>query len=127
MNRYLADTTVVIEMLRGSLKARKFLEKKRPEISAVTAAELIQGTLDRKNLEIVKKTLRLLPQIQFNSAISELAIELLMKYKLSHGLLFLDALIAASAMLKKKILVTGNIKDFKFIIGLEMVNQKEVL
>lgn len=126
MNRYLVDTTVVVEMLRGNLKARHFLERKRPEISAVTAAELIQGSFDRENLEVVKKTLKLLPQIQFNSAISELAIELLMKYKLSHGLLFLDALIAASAMVKKKILVTANIKDFKFISRLELVNQKEV-
>ena len=41
MSKYLADTTVVIEMLRGNLSAKNFLEN-RPAISAVTAAELIQ-------------------------------------------------------------------------------------
>ena len=124
MGKYLVDTTVVVEMLRGNIKARDFLQKERPEVSAVTAAELIQGSHNREDLVVVKKTLKLISQIQLNVAISELAIELLEKYRLSHGLMFLDALIAAMAIVKKKVLVTGNVKDFKFISGLKVVGHE---
>ena len=126
MPKYLADTTVVVEMLRGNSAAKRFLEK-RPEISLVTVAELIQGARDKEDLQVVEKTCRLLPQVGIDMAVSAKAITLLKTYRLSHGLLFLDALIAASAIGRKYVLVTANIKDFRFIKGLEIIPQAEIL
>ena len=126
MNKYLADTTVVVDMLRGDVLAKRFLEKK-PEISLVTVAELIQGSRDKENLKIVDKTCRLLPLVSVDAKVSARAIELLHQYNLSHGLLFLDALVAASALVRNRILVTANAKDFKSIEGLKVVLQRDIL
>jgi len=124
MSKYLADTTVVVAMLRGDERTRRFLED-LPEISAVTVVELIQGCESRNDLRVVEKTCTLLPQVRIDLNISSFAIELLKKYYLSHNLLFLDALVAASAILRKKILVTANIKDFRFINGLEVMSHDQ--
>lgn len=48
-----------------------------------------------------------------------------LRKKISFGLLFLDGLIAATCIIRKNILVTQNIKDFRFISGLEVLSQKE--
>lgn len=124
MNRYLADTTVLVELFRGNILAKKFLESS-PEISKVTLIELIQGCKDKEELRLVEKACDPLYQIKIDVDISEMAIELLRKYNLSHGLLFLDAIIAATCVIRKNILVTENLKDFRFITGLEIISQKE--
>ena len=127
MSKFLADTTVLVEMLRGSKGAKQFLEKSLPEISKVTLVELIAGCRNKYDLKIVEKTCGFLPQIKIDAAISEMAIELISTYHLSHGLLFLDALIAATCIIGKNILVTENIKDFRFIPNLKVISQKECL
>lgn len=108
MSRYLVDTTLLVEMLRGNTQAKKFLEK-LPEISKVSLVELIQGCHDKEELRVVKKACDLLPQVKIDTAISEMAIYLISKYYLSHELFFLDAMIAATCIIEKKILVTENI------------------
>lgn len=124
MKSFLADTTVLVEMLRGNILAKKFLEGS-PEISKVTLVELIQGCKDKEELRLIEKACDPLQQIKIDVEISEAAIELLRKYNLSHGLLFLDAIIAATCVIRKNILVTENLRDFKFIAGLQVVSQKE--
>src|ERR1035437_4793002 len=101
MSRYLVDTTVLVEMLRGNSLAKKFLENLPLQISKVTLVELIQGCQSKEELRIVEKTCRLMLQEKIDGVISEMAIELLRKYNLSHGLLFLDALIAATCIVGK--------------------------
>jgi len=44
---------------------------------------------------------------------------------LSNGLNFWDAIIAASALDSNLVLITENIKHFKFITGLQVLPQKE--
>lgn len=124
MNRYLADTTVLVEMLRGNILAKKFLENS-PEISKVTLVELIQGCKDKEELKVVEKACDPLHQVKVDIEISEMAIALLRKYNLSHGLLFLDALIAATCIIRKNTLVTQNIRDFRFVAGMQVISQKE--
>ena len=124
MNKYLSDTTVVVDFLRGNEKAIKFL-KKFPEISIVSVAEVIQGAHDARELRIISLACDLLHQEKLDSEISISAVNLLRKYNLSHGLLFFDALIAATCIIRKTILVTENIRDFRFIIGLEVISQKK--
>jgi len=125
MNRYLADTTIIVEHLRGNPKAKDFIEKNNPSISSVTIAELIQGSRDKKELDSASKLYKNLSEASIDKKISSMALNLLFKFYLSHGLMFLDSLIAATCIENKMILVTGNIKHFKNIPGLKILPQKE--
>lgn len=124
MNKYLADTTVVIEHLRGNLQAKNFLEKNNPSISSVTIAELIQGSRDKQELASISKLCQSLSEAIIDKKISHKAIDLLHDLHLSKGLMFLDALIAATALENKMVIVTGNIKHFRDIPGLELIPQE---
>ncbi len=115
---FLADTTILVEHLRGNRLAKSFLEQNDASISSVTKAELIQGSRNKSDLKIVKSLCHSLVEVSINEKITKLAISLLEKYYLSHGLLFLDALIAATALERNLTLITGNTKHFVFISGL---------
>lgn len=125
MNKYLADTTLLVEHLRGNNKARIFLKDNSAEISTVSIAELIQGSRDKNELMAAMKLCMSLSEIAINKKISNLAITLMKKFYLSKGLKFLDALIAATALENKLTLITSNLKHFNFIEGLVTVSQKE--
>lgn len=123
MSKYLADTTILIDHLRGREEAKIFLEKHIPYISIVTVAELIQGSREKRELNIALKLCENFPEININKKISDKATQLLTDFYLSHGLLFLDALIAAAAIENNLILVTGNIKHFIFLKELNLMPQ----
>ncbi len=57
-----------------------------------------------------------------NEQISDITIELLQKYRLSHGLLIADALIAAKAVSLQAKFVKRNKKDYRFISGLNLLS-----
>lgn len=122
--KYLADTTLIIESLRGDQEARDFIDK-FPEISIVTVAEVIQGCRDASELKIVDNTCEALHQEKIDTSISQMAVNLVRKHYLSHGLLLLDALIAATCILRNRVLVTENIKHFRFIEDLEVISHKQ--
>lgn len=127
MSKFLVDTTLLVEHLRGSEKARIFLQDDSPYISTVSIAELIQGSRDNKELMAAIKLCSSLSEIAIDKKISNKAIELMKKFYLSKGLRFLDALIAATALENKLSLITGNLKHFRFIEGLKTISQDEFL
>jgi predicted nucleic acid-binding protein len=53
-----------------------------------------------------------------NEQISDLAVDLLSRYRLSHGLLIPDALITATAMSANEQFATKNQRHYRFIEGL---------
>lgn len=117
---YLADTTVFVAHLRGDIKATRFLEEKVPFISTVTIAELIQGAQNKKDLKIILNLVSKFQEEDINVKVPKKALEILTDYAISHGIKFMDALIAATALHKKLILVTDNVKHFRFISELEV-------
>jgi len=120
MEKYLVDTCVLVDHLRGKKQATEFLKKENLVISAVTVAELLQGA---KNLKEQKLLLTLTNQFEvswFSSPVSRLAIEFLKKYFLKYNLRFLDSLIAATALVEDLTLVTSNTKHFRFIKDLKI-------
>ncbi len=127
MSKYLVDTTLLVEHLRGNIKAKVFLEKNSPYISSVSVAELIQGSNNKDDLRFILGLCASLPEFTFDKKISNQAIKLVKKYYLSNGLKFLDALIAATAQENKLTIVTGNIKHFRFIENLVVISQEEKL
>lgn len=122
---YLVDTTVFVDHLRGNNEATQFLEEKRPTISTVTIAELIQGTKNKKELKIVLGLVKNFSEETINLKVAKKALELLTDFSTSNGLKFMDALIAATAIFNHLILVTNNIKHFRFIPELEVLSHAQ--
>ena len=124
--KIIADTDVLIDYLDES-KARHskkvvILENNdlAISISFMTVMELIVGAVNKAHLTRINKELKGLLTILPNHEIALLAIRLLQQYHLSHGLKIQDCFIGATSLFMKIPLFTYNIKDFKFIEGLEL-------
>ncbi len=119
----LVDTDVIIWYLRGENKAVSFVDGLGSfAISAVTYMEVLHGIRDKVELKewkgfIKDRNIQVLPVDQ---DITSKAIYWMEAYVLSHGLRLADALIAATADIYGKDLVTGNIADYRFIHGLTL-------
>lgn len=117
----MVDTNIFINHFRGKSTATNFLkERDFLYTSFITYGELLQGVRNRRELNLVNKTMDKF-DIDFGSTkIFNDTIALLNKYSLSHGLKLLDAVIAATALNRSYIMVTENIKDFKFIPDIKL-------
>lgn len=125
MVKYLIDTTVLIDHLRGNPQAAEFLAKEHIFISPVTVAELIQGSKNKQNQKKLERLVNQYEIIWISAKINKLAIKLLSKYFLSNNLQFLDAVIVATAIEEALVLTTANLKHFKFIPMLKSISQKK--
>ena len=127
MAKYLVDTTVLINHLRGKTAARDFLAEKRElRISCVSLAELFQGARNKKELLQIKKLVSLLAVEWGSARINQRAVEIIEKNYLKFGITFFDSLIAATAIENNLELVTDNLKHFRPIIGLTVKRLGEV-
>ena len=118
---YLIDTNIIVDYLRKNKKAVSFLEQQKShKISLITVAELYQGAKNKKEFNCIKTLLSHFNILPINKESSLLAIKLMEKYFLSSGLLILDALIAATAIVNNLTLVTGNIKHFQMIESIKL-------
>jgi predicted nucleic acid-binding protein len=121
----LLDTTVLVDLTRGSVEAAQFLDREftsgRPPLtSIVSAMELLVGCRDQPEVDRMQKTLSRFAVIQLTPAISQQAYALIAQYGKSHGLVIPDALIAATALVEDLPLLTHNDRHFKMITGLEL-------
>lgn len=121
----LVDTDVLIDVGRSVVEAitclQQIEQQASPAISVVTQMELIIGCRDKAELRTVERFLQRFQTIKLNESISDLAVDLLHRYRLSHGLLIADALIAATATSLDQPLVTKNQRDYRFIAGLHLL------
>lgn len=118
----LADTNIIIEVLKnnGEIVSKiKAIGINRVTISSVTVMELYYGALNKTELRKIKKYLKAFEVVQINKTISKLAIDLIERYAKSHNLNLPDALIAATAIKLNRKLLTLNLKDFKYIDGID--------
>jgi predicted nucleic acid-binding protein len=114
------DTTVLVDLLRGSSQARSFLTGVPLEgrlISAVTVAELVEGCRSRRELAVVERELRLYGVVWIDEAQSQLADRWHRRFRLSKGIGYLDCLIGAAAFRSSAPLVTLNDKHFRVLPG----------
>ena len=119
----LCDTNIIIEILKGNEKTIKIIESIGLEniaISSVTVMELYFGALNKRELSKIKKHLKALNIVHFDNDISELAVSMIESYSKSHGLKIPDAIIAATVLSYEMKLFTLNLKDFKYIDGLNL-------
>ena len=121
----LCDTNILIEIYRSNAKIIEVVKQIGQEniaVSDVTCAELLYGARDKKELQIIRKDLNKLTVLPIQSSVSKLAVELVEKYALSHKLSLPDALIASTAIIHNIELYTLNIKDFRFLEDVKLVN-----
>jgi predicted nucleic acid-binding protein len=122
----LIDSDVLIDVSRGVPEALNTLQRietdDEPAISVITQMELTVGCRDLRELRSLGKFLETFSLFKLNEAISDLAIDLLRRYRLSHGLLLADSLIAASALVHDVPFVSKNSKHFRFIDGLTLLS-----
>ncbi len=125
VQRILVDTDVLIDAGRGVEVAVAQLETAATNstlaVSLITQMELIVGCRNRAELPILERFLGRFEIVKLNEAISDRAIELLRDYRLSHGLLIADALIAATAIVIDAPLLSKNQRDYRFIQGLNLL------
>lgn len=117
----LCDTNILIEFYKNNLNIIAELGSiglNQLAISTITQAELYYGAINKTELQKIKKHLGLLHIFPVEVMVCNKFIELMETYSLSHKLSIPDALIAATALIHNIDLYTLNLKDFRFIEGL---------
>jgi len=121
----IVDTDIIIDASRGTKEAVSHLRglKSSAElaISAITKMELIVGCRQKTDLLYLERFIRHFQVLMISELISGKALELLQQYRLSHGLLIADALIAATALSLNCPLASKNQRDYRFIIDLDLL------
>jgi predicted nucleic acid-binding protein len=83
--------------------------------------ELFYGALNKIELLKLKKFISLFEVIELNEKISKISTDLIFNYAKSHNLSIADSLIASTSINANISLYTLNLKDFKFIKGLNLL------
>ena len=96
-------------------------EHASPTISVITQMELLIGCQNKAELHKLERFLRRFHIVKLNERISDTAVVLLNRYRLSHGLLIADALIAATALSMDISFMTKNQRDYRFITDLRLL------
>ena len=119
------DTDVLIDAGRGIGDAVSCLQNierlSSLAISVVTQMELVVGCQNKAELRALDRFLTRFHVIKLSEQISDIAVDLLRSYRLSHGLLIADSVIAATALSLNQPLVTKNQRDYRFIAGLQLL------
>ena len=119
------DTDILIDVSRAEEQAVRFLQSleasHRPVVSPITQMELFVGCRNKRELQQTVQFLKRFGVAHLNREIEEKAIDLLMMYRLSHGLLLADAFIAATALVLECPLASKNQRDYCFISDLRLL------
>jgi predicted nucleic acid-binding protein len=115
--RYLIDTDVLIEYLRGNQEAVRFLEELGGVlyVSAITVAELSAGAHPGAEEQALEQFLRAFDVVPVEAELARAGGVLRRDYGPSHGVGLADALIAASADALQATLVTFNRRHFPML------------
>jgi hypothetical protein len=121
----LVDTDILIDAAHKDEMAVTVLQNLESAsslaISIVTQMELVVGCRNKTELRELVKFLRRFQVIHLSASISQRGLELLQQYRLSHGLLIPDGLIAATAIETAIPLISKNQKDYRFIDRLQLL------
>lgn len=120
----LVDTDILIDVSRGISQAIETLEELQEDhilsISVLTQMELMVGCENKKEFKQLENFLKRFEIIQLTEGISTKAVDLFKEYRLSHGVLIADMLIASTAITHEIELISKNQKDYTFIEDLEL-------
>ena len=123
--RIVLDSDVLIDLARGDGRAIDLIDEfisrgERPNISIITEMELILGARSKAEQRSVAQLVRRFEVLPTSEMISVRARNLIVRYARSHGLTIPDALIAATAIANRALLLTANVRHFSFIPRLQV-------
>ena len=124
--RNLLDTDIIIDYLRGSASAVKYVEGLSEDLllSAVTVAELWSGVKGEEEERTLDHFLLAFKIIPIDGNIAKRGGILRREYKPGHGTGLADALIAATAEQEEARLVTFNVRHYPMLGDVHAPNQK---
>ena len=109
----------------GELKNGYIVDNMREiAVCDVVRAELFYGARNKRELQEISADLEEMAVLSLSPQISEMAVNLVKTYCLSHKLKFADALVAATSIFHNAELFTLNIKDFAYIPNLKLYEPK---
>ncbi|MFP4395318.1 MAG: type II toxin-antitoxin system VapC family toxin [Anaerolineales bacterium] len=121
----IVDTDILIDVGRNVTSALTYIKELEKNsvlaVSAITYMELIVGCRNKIELQDLDNFIQPYEILPVNKAISNEATMLLRQYRLSHGLLIADALIAATAIDYSYPLASKNQRDYRFITRLNLL------
>ncbi|MBI5563299.1 MAG: type II toxin-antitoxin system VapC family toxin [Chloroflexi bacterium] len=119
---WLLDTSILIDILRGRVPARNWVDTlalPARSISVITGAELLAGCRNQREQRAVERELNLYSIVWIDETISQTALDFYKQFHLSHGVGFLDCLIAATAIRHGYRLATLNLRHFTTLPGIQ--------
>ena len=121
MNHTLLDTCIVIDYLRQKHQAVSYIHalSAAPQLSSITVMELYAGTRGQREQRRIEGMINHVLVLNITHDIGVKAGEYLKKYRASHGVGAIDALIAATAESHSLNLATLNLKHFPMFKDLE--------
>ena len=117
------DTDVFIWYMKGNEKAYKAIEMANNFfISVVTYMELVQGMRNKKELNILRKSIHSWDAkvLYISEEISSKAMFYVEQHFLSHSLQLADALIGATAVAYGLPILTGNDKHYRTVKDIQI-------
>ena len=121
----IVDTDILIDAALDIGEAKECLSKisrkALPGVSVITYMELMVGCRNKKELSELDNFIARFQMFRLNDRVSDVASELIHDYRLSHGLLIPDALIAATAISVECPLASKNQRDYRFIEKLHLL------
>jgi predicted nucleic acid-binding protein len=116
------DTDLLIDVGRGIPEAVIYLREKQQHyrlcLSTITYLELLIGAQNKTELRKIDRFVARFELLRLSEAIADRGTQLIRQYRLSHGLLLADGLIAATALELGLPLATKNQRHYRFIAGL---------
>ena len=118
-NRFLLDTDVIIEYLRGRDEAIRYLESLEGSlyVSAITVAELYSGVRGKDEESALEQFLDAFEVIPVDRALARLGGLCRQRYQPAHGTGLADAIVAMSAESEDAALVTFNGRHYPMVKG----------
>ncbi len=121
----IVDTDILINAANGESIAANWLHQTSQSatlaISVITQMEILVGCRNKTELRNTENFLRAFQVLKITPGICDRAVALLRQYRLSHGLLMPDAIIAATAIEHGEQFITKNQRDYRFITGLNLL------
>ena len=112
------DTCIIIEYLKDNIK----LDKSNCFINNIVLMELYVGAINKQDLREIKIKLQGFKLLETEQNIMNLSTQIIENFSLSNGAKIQDAIIASTCLINNLPIWTYNIKDFRYIPNLEIVN-----
>ena len=119
------DTCVLIELLRGNKTTIEKLyeyEQKDIFVTPVVVAELYRGARDKNEFGRCRNLIRKFSVLSINEDVIGIFDSIFENYSISHRPTIPDMLIAATSVSYNIPLFTLNMKDFRFIPGIQLIS-----